>query len=213
MKSQQEGARAPVAATSLLYYAALALGRDPATIICPLAWSFRRTTTSMPAHTDDDADWWTMSYYLSGLDDGAEELQGNRLFVCSGQAGGNILEVSTHCKREDLVMGYWHTANSLHWIGSGRRARQQLSESAVRIIPFDNKFVSSRLLDSRRLRAVRMCPLAPQPREPIVCTACSLAAGDPAHEPEAWLEHMCYAVQHCSSRPYVCLSCMQCRLR
>ena len=112
----------------------------------------------MPAHTDDDADWWTMSYYLSGLDDGPKELQGNRLFVCSGQAGGNILEVSTHCKREDLVMGYWHTANSLHWIGSGRRARQQLSESAVRIIPFDNKFVSSRLLDSRRLRAVRERP-------------------------------------------------------
>ena len=212
VKSQQEGARAPIAATSLHYYAALALGVDPATIVCPLAWSFRATTTSMPAHTDDDADWWTMAYYLSGLDDGPLELPGNRLFLCSGKTGGNILEVSTHCKRGDLVMGYWHTANSLHWVGSGHNARGQPSKSAVRIIPFDNKFVSERLLESSRLRAVRMCPLAPQKRDRIECTACGLVADDPTREPEAWLEHMCFAVQKCSSRPYVCLSCMHCRL-
>ena len=211
MKSQQAGKRAPIAATSLLYYAALALGIDPATIICPLAWSFRSTTTSMPAHTDDDADWWTMAYYLSGLEDCPDEMLGNRLFLCSGKAGGAILEVSTHCRKGDLVMGYWHTANSLHWVGSARKARK-LSQSAVRIIPFDNKFVSSRLLESSRLRAVRMCPLAPQHRDPIVCSVCTSIAGDPICAPEAWLEHMCCAVQRRSSRPYICLSCMSSRI-
>ena len=167
MASQRGGERAPVAATSLLYYAALALGVDPASIICPLAWSFRGTTAYMPAHTDDDADWWTMVYYLPGLGDGTRELPGNRLFVCSEKTGGNFFEASTHCRSRDLLLGYWHTARSLHWVGSDANSRGTPSESAVRIIPFDNKFVSSRLLESERLRGVRMCPLEPRGRDPI----------------------------------------------
>ena len=192
-----------------MYYAAIALGVNPSRVHCPLAWSYRRATHSMPAHTDQDAPWRQLAYYICGLPYRREEPPGCRVYVCTGVTGGTILEFCSHGgSGQDVVVGYWDTQQSLHWVGSSRGAKGGVDMTGIRIISFDTKWPCGILVNEGRLRGVRMCPPNPMARPTITCSSCGSVTPSPDEAPCAWLEHLCREVQRAVKRPYVCLACM-----
>jgi hypothetical protein len=200
---------------SLFRYAAEFMGLGEADVYCALALLLRGATTWLPAHTDPDLPHMVPHYYMAGerKREGVPA-RGMSLFVAGdrGTAGkeATVVEVCTDAPPGEMYVVGFKPAKQLHWVEDRGSPGARLDRTGLRGIPFNNNWLGQQLCKQAEKGVpvlIRMAPIRPKSRTPISCTVCLNEYGDPAVQPQAWLQHFGACVQAANGKPYVCLAC------
>ena len=202
---------------SLLYYVAEFLGVDPNAVYYCTAEVLRGQNAWMPMHTDPDRAGLVPHGYVSQAASGIRA--GNRLTTLSGPLGGQVQHTFTTPGPDQLFTAVFSPAEQLHMVDSGGCTSTEVSaedaKSTVRIIPFNQKYVSTEL--RKGWAAVRLAPIGTciRARLPISCSVCKHEFGCPTRDASTWINHFGAAVQkqQNSALPFRCFDCMRQRRR
>ena len=198
-----------VAPASLIWHAARAL-RCSTSIACPLAGAFRGLNAAMPHHLDQDRPGPQTHYYLRGDSTSPSENDGCRLLVWSGRHEGQVAEMKTDPMDEGRALAArFAPSEQLHGTDSSPEGPSgRMDPSFLRIIPFDNMWLTAVLDREGVARGIRLAPLHPLPRPSITCSVCGRTVGCPTVDAANWIEHFTHSVQRAAERSFECTQCL-----